>query len=199
MNAQAIVDKILEDARAAAAATLREANARAARMTQESEDRIAARRADTLARAQRDAQAEAGRMERMAQLEERKKLLADKRRMMDAAFDRALAQLTAMPPQAAQAFYLRLIPQLAQGDETLMAGAAGDGWLDAGFVAQANAALVQAGKPGKLTASPQRRPGAGGMILTRQEAEVNATYQALVESERLSLEGQVAQALFPEG
>lgn len=48
--------------------------------------RIAAARAKTEAQARQDAEAATARMQRMAELDERKLLLADKRRMMDRAF-----------------------------------------------------------------------------------------------------------------
>ena len=62
MNAQAILDKILEDAKENASAVLKDANDRAGAMRKATEERIAAARAKTEVRAREDAQAAAVRM-----------------------------------------------------------------------------------------------------------------------------------------
>lgn len=198
MNAQAILDKILEDAKENASAVLKDANDRAGAMRKATEERIATARTRTQAQAQEDAKAAAVRMERMAELDERKLLLRDKREMMGRAFDLALKKMQAMPPKQAREFLLATLTELADGDEQLVVGAQSDGWMDASFLAQANAALTAAGKPGKLTLAKEKRPGVSGVILARHDTEIHCTYQALLDSRRLELEAQVAQTLFPE-
>ena len=78
MNAQASLDKILQDAKESASATLRDADDRAKEMEAAADKRIAAARAKTEAQARQDAEAATARMQRMAELDERKLLLADK-------------------------------------------------------------------------------------------------------------------------
>ena len=113
MNAQAILDKILQDAKESASATLRDADDRAKEMEAAADKRIAAARAKTEAQARQDAEAATARMQRMAELDERKLLLADKRRMMDRAFELALAKMKAMPAKQARAFLLDALTELA--------------------------------------------------------------------------------------
>ena len=197
MNAQAILDKILQDAKENASATLRDANDRAQGMKKASDERIAAARAQTEARAKQDAEAATARMQRMAELDERKLLLADKRRMMDQAFALALTKMKAMPAAQARAFLLTSLTELAEGDETLIVGAENDGWMDDKFLADANAALAAKGKPAKLTLAGDKRPGASGLLLAKHDTEINCTYEAFLNSQRLELEAQVAQTLFP--
>lgn len=60
-------------------------------------------------------------MERMAELEERKLLLRDKRTMIDRAFQKALERLLAMPSDKARAFLVETVAQSAAGDETVIA------------------------------------------------------------------------------
>ena len=117
MNAQAILDKILEDAKENASAVLKDANDRAGAMRKATEERIATARANTEARAHEDAQAAAVRMGRMAELDERKLLLKDKRDMMERAFSLALDKMKAMPAKEARAFLLSTLTELADGDE----------------------------------------------------------------------------------
>ena len=120
MNAQAILDKILEDAKENASAVLKDANDRAGAMRKATEERIATARANTEARAHEDAQAAAVRMGRMAELDERKLLLKDKRDMMERAFSLALDKMKAMPAKEARAFLLSTLSELADGDEELI-------------------------------------------------------------------------------
>ena len=197
MNAQAILDKILQDAKENASATLRDANDRAEGMKKASDERIAAARAQTEARAKQDAEAATARMQRMAELDERKLLLADKRRMMDRAFELALAKMKAMPAKQARAFLLDALTELAEGGETLIVGADNDGWMDDKFLQDANAALAAKGKTAALTLGGEKRKGVSGLILAKHDTEINCTYEAFLTSERLEMEAQVAQTLFP--
>ena len=82
-----------------------------------------------------DAQAAAVRMGRMAELDERKLLLKDKRDMMERAFSLALDKMKAMPAKEARAFLLSTLTELADGDEELIVGAESDGWMDKAFLA----------------------------------------------------------------
>ena len=141
MNAQAILDKILEDAKENASAVLKDANDRAGAMRKATEERIATARANTEARAHEDAQAAAVRMGRMSELDERKLLLKDKRDMMERAFSLALDKMKAMPAKEARAFLLSTLTELADGDEELIVGAESDGWMDKAFLADANAEI----------------------------------------------------------
>lgn len=197
MNAQAILDKILQDAKESASATLRDADDRAKEMEAAADKRIAAARAKTEAQARQDAEAATARMQRMAELDERKLLLADKRRMMDRAFELALAKMKAMPAKQARAFLLDALTELAEGGETLIVGADNDGWMDDRFLQDANAALAAKGKTAALTLGSEKRKGVSGLILAKHDTEINCTYEAFLTSERLEMEAQVAQTLFP--
>ena len=197
MNAQAILDKILQDAKESASATLRDADDRAKEMEAAADKRIAAARAKTEAQARQDAEAATARMQRMAELDERKLLLADKRRMMDRAFELALAKMKAMPAKQARAFLLDALTELAEGGETRIVGADNDGWMDDQFLQDANAALAAKGKTAALTLGSEKRKGVSGLILAKHDTEINCTYEAFLTSERLEMEAQVAQTLFP--
>ena len=197
MNAQAILDKILQDAKESASATLRDADDRAKEMEAAADKRIAAARAKTEAQARQDAEAATARMQRMAELDERKLLLADKRRMMDRAFELALAKMKAMPAKQARAFLLDALTELAEGGETLIVGADNDGWMDDQLLQDANAALAAKGKTAALTLGSEKRKGVSGLILAKHDTEINCTYEAFLTSERLEMEAQVAQTLFP--
>lgn len=197
MNAQAILAKIDEEAREAAATLLREAGERAEAIRAASEERIAKSKEQTLSQAKAEAAALEQRMYRMAQLDERKHLLAAKRQLIDKAFQSALAKMENMPMQTARAFLLSLVKESASGQETLVIGAKHDAWYNPDFLEEANQALIALGKPGQLTAAPEKRTGCTGFLLASSGMEINCTFEALLEAKRLEMEAEVAAILFP--
>ncbi len=198
MDATAILNKIQADAKDAAAAILRDAREKAAAQTRAAEERVETARERARKQAAADAEGATARMTRMAELEERKLLLADKRQMISRAFDMALAGMEAMDAAEAQRFLVAVIAEVADGDEMVIPGAQHCTWLDDGFLAKANSALQAAGKPGKLKLSAEKREGVSGLVLQKGETETNCSYAALLESSRLQLEASVAAILFPE-
>ena len=198
MNAQAILAKIEEDAKAGAAKTLDDAKVKADALKAASREKIEGMHAAMLSQAERDSAAMEQRMQRMAELDDRKELLAKKRTLMDEAFALAGEKLAAAPAKEKRAFFLKQVEQCAAGGETLIIGAEGAEWFDDGFAADANKALQQAGKEGGLTLSPEKRAGCAGFILAAKGAEVRCTFDALLEEARAGLEQQVAEVLFGE-
>lgn len=196
MNAQPILDKILSDAREAASRTLKEAQAKAEDMRKQSDEALEAQRAEVTRRTQRDAVEQEERMLRMAQLEERKALLAAKRALIDEAFSKAHAKLKAMPAPDARAYHLALIAATAQGGEELLVGPAAPAWYDDAFLAEANAQLKKDGKA-PITKGAEKQAVNGGFLLRKDGLELNCTYEALLKTRRVALEGEVAAMLFP--
>lgn len=197
MNAQAILDRIQEDAKAAASTILQEASQRADALKQGSEQRMAAKRAETLAQAKQDAKEAAGRMERMAELDQRKLMLADKRKLMDQAFRLALTKLHQLPADQARALFLQTLLQAAEGGEQLMVGAIHPEWFDEDFLNKANQQLHSAGKTPLTAAADTGSRPYYGFTLLRGDMETDCSMEAMLEEKRLSLESHVAQILFP--
>lgn len=198
MNAQAILERIQEDAKTAASAILQDATDRAAALKQASEARIAAKREETLAQAEKDAGEAAERMKRMAELDQRKLLLGDKRRLMDRAFQQALEKLHQMPKDQAQALFMEKLLQAAAGGEQLVIGEIQPGWFDDAFLQQANAKLQAAGKEPLTALQSKSGLHCCGFLLRKGDMETDCSMEALLQGQRLALESQVAQVLFPQ-
>lgn len=198
MNANAIQEKILSDARAGASDIMRDANEKAARLRSEAEKRMAAAHSRLMMQASEDAEATRLRMERMEELEERKRLLSDKRALIDEAFAQALVKLEAMPAAQARAFLLKEASSVAQGDEAVILGSEHLAWYDDKFLADLNALLQKQGKPGALTLSSEKRSGETGLILAKNGMEISCTFASLLGSQRLDLEADIAAILFPD-
>ena len=197
MNANAIQEKILSDARTSASDIMRDANEKAARLRDAAEKRMAAAHSRLMMQASEDAEAARLRMERMEELEERKRLLSDKRALIEA-FAQALDKLEAMPPQQARAFLMTEAAAVADGDETVILGSKNPGWFDDKFLADLNTLLQKQGKPGQLTLGNETRDGETGLILAKNGMEISCTFASLLDSRRLDMEADIAAILFPD-
>ena len=197
MNAQTIVEKILQDARSQAHTLLQEAQEGAERSKEALERKIADQREAIRGQAEQDARIQEERMLRMAELDQRKALLTAKRAVMDKAFDLALEKMMNMPVAQARAYNLKLLCALAQGGDQLVVGSPAPAWFDDSVLQEVNRAFEQAGHPGKLTLSPEQPAIKGGFVLRREGMELNCSYDSLLKTRRLALEGEVAGILFP--
>jgi V/A-type H+-transporting ATPase subunit E len=195
MDANAILEKIAQDARDAASSTLEDANKRAGEMKAASEERIGQQKKSALDRAKKDGVLLRERMLRMAELEDKKSLLSAKREVMDKAFMSALGMLETMDAKKMRAFFLRLVSDCAEGDETLLIGAKNNAWFDDAFVAEANAALKARGKKADLQKGVSPVLGVG-FALKKGGTQVNCTMDALLSQSRMGLETDVARVLF---
>lgn len=191
MKAEAIVNRILEDARAQANQTIEEARRRAEQLRDSNEEQLEKRRESEMAAARKECEQIRDRMLRMAELERKKSTLAMKREVIDLAFDDALRRLRAMPREQARAFMGGLIAQAAQGGEEVVVDKADAAAFDASFVEQI---AQNTGKP--LTRCSRTQALGGGVLLRRDGLEINLTYPAILAERRAALEAEAARVLF---
>lgn len=196
MNAQAILTKIEEDARQSAAELLTDANGRAEEIKTASRKKIEKARAEMIAQAQKESAELEKRMLRMAELDDRKEMLARKRALIDEVFALSAQKLSAMEPAKARAFFLEEAEREAAGRETVVIGAQNAQWFDERFLSDLNDRLRQAGKPGELKLAKERRAGATGLLLLQDGAEINCTFGAMLDALRVESETEVAHILF---
>ena len=193
MNAEAILNKIGEDARETAEQLKADANRKAEELKSASQAKVQALHDQNVKQAEAEAAALTDRMRRMAELENRKLLLEKKRQVMDEAFQSALAELCGQPTDKTRAFMMKHLTDAAQGDESLLVGAENGGWFDQRFLDELNQAVN-----GKVTLAEGRAPNVTGAVLVRGGTEVYLTYESLLESARIRLETEIAQILFNE-
>ncbi len=196
MNAQAILERIESDAKDAASAIVNDAKERVAALNAQAEDKLSVMRDDTQKKAALEGEELEQRMYRMDELENRKLLLSAKRAQIDRAFDMALAKLKAMPSEQAAAFFKSVVLPLCEGTEEIVIGSDNEKWFSEEFVSDLNKALVANGKKGELKWNGQKRSQVTGIILSRDEAEIDCTFEALVKSSRMEMEQEVAGILF---
>jgi vacuolar-type H+-ATPase subunit E/Vma4 len=197
MNVDAIVDKILADARKSAQDTLKAAEEKASAIKERSAEAV--RLSTEKAREQTDNEISEARrlMRRMAELDLRKEELKQKRVVIDEAFAKALRLMDTMPSNAAKEYMLKLCVESARGCESVISDKNND-LINQSFVDMANAALAAAGKQAKLTLGEKREGIGCGFLLGMDGMEINCTFASVLGSARPSLEGDVAKALFDD-
>ncbi len=196
MNIDAILQRIQDDAAQFVTQALSAAREKAAQTKTQAETELAREKETVLNQAKAEAGELHDRMMRMAALESRKETLTIKRELIDQAFAQALGTMRAMKPDQARRFHIALLLEAARGEEQLIIDEKDATLFDADFLAQANAALAKAGKPGKLTLSSDHRAMQGGFVLWQSGMEINCSYESVLRTRRAGLEAEVAAALF---
>ncbi len=198
MNADAILVKIEEDAKHSAERILSDAQTRAEAMKVASREKIEEMHKTMLAKVALDGAELEQRMLRMAELEDRKALLAQKRVLIQDTFAQAQAQLDHAGAEKKRAFFLSQVTRCASGEETLFVGDVHADWFDASFITDVNQSMVAAGKPGSITLAPEKAPDCQGVVLKANGAEIHCTFEAILTEIRPRLEQEVAALLFGE-
>lgn len=191
-----IIDRILEDARADAAAT-----AEAARVKAEEAARAIAGEADrTVARitaqAESDCAEEHRRGRLIAELQGRKTALALRRQVLDEAYDQALAALLAQKGPKWEALITSVVLEGARtGLEKLRVPAADrELYLSGGLLERLNGALARKGLPGRLTLDDAEAKS--GVVLIGETSDVDGSLEALLNDFRQRSEREIDLLLY---
>ena len=131
-------------------------------------------------------------MERIAQMEGKKSILALKQEMVSKSFDMACEKIVSLPEDK----YIELLVKLASDavvtkDEEILLNARDKAAIGEKFVKAVNAKLG-----GNLHVSDETGDFAGGLILRRGSIEVNCTVELLVELCRSEMSAKIAGVLF---
>lgn len=192
-----ITARIEADAQAEAARIAEEAGLRCAEIRREGE----AKAQETYWRRVKDgvkaAESRVERLEKAAQMEARKSILACKQEIVAEVFERAEAKLLALPADE----YLDFLASQAaagsvSGREEIILCSRDRSAIGKKVTARANEKLQAAGRPAGLTLSPQEGDFAGGLILRDGSITVNCTAAALIAEARQSQASVVAAELF---
>lgn len=223
-----IKERIAADAQAEADALLADARTQSEAIAREWEGKAEKETSAILQRGEKAAQERLERLESMAHMEGRKRLLSTRQACISQAFDAALEKLASLP----KGEYVELLAQLcvkaavtgreeiifspgdrdkvgaqvaARANELLakqaapqLPGEAAQGRLGALLESAVNTVSAIAKGTAMLTVSKETRPIQGGVILSGDGVEVNCAFDTLVRLSRSELERQVAQVLFGE-
>ena len=178
---QAEIDRVLSEAKAAAAETAARYQAQAdaeAKELGERNERAAAEREERLVS--------------MAQMESRKILLAARQEMVEKAYALALDKLSKLPEKEYADVLAALLEQASSTGKEEAVFSAKDQKVGKIAVGRVNA------KPGMgLTIAKDTADIRGGFLLRDRNVEVNCAFETLVRLSRGETSGAVAKALFP--
>ncbi len=192
-----IVGRIDQDAQAEIDAVMAKAQAQADEIQARYAAQAGAVSDEVLQRGQRAAAQQEARLASSAQMEAKKRLLAAKQEMLDAAFDAALQQLLSLSADA----YVELLAKLAvrasaSGTEQIILSQVDRKPYGVKVATRANQLLEAAGKTGSLTLSTESGAFQGGLLLSDGDVEVNCTFETLIRLARNEIAGEVAKVLF---
>ncbi len=197
MDTQPILARIEADARDAVADVLKEAEDRVLSIHEASDLHLAELKQQTQNQAKAESLRLEERMQRLAELESRKELLAAQRELMNQAFNQALEKLRVLPEEAFSDWLIHHL-ESARGDEGVRAGDLNDSFFTPAFLQKANTRLKELGKPGKLTDMGGREPGVTGLVLYGEGSVAYCSLESALEQKRLDLETGLAELLFED-
>lgn len=188
-----IIAHIQADAKAQADAILAQAEQQCASIREDYEKKASAAYGDKIRAGVKECQEKVDSIERIAQMEAKKAVLALKQEMVSASFDKARDMIVGLPKEQYTAFLAKLAAQAAvTGDEEVLLNGRDRDTVGPAAVKAANETLGA----GRLTLAADAGNFAGGLILRRGNIEVNCTVELLVELCRADMSAQLAGVLF---
>ena len=188
-----IIAHIQADAKAQADAILAQAEQQCASIREDYEKKASAAYGDKIRAGVKECQDKVDSIERIAQMEAKKAVLALKQEMVSASFDKARDMIVGLPKEQYAAFLAKLAAQAAvTGDEEVLLNGRDRDTVGPAAVKAANETLGA----GRLTLAADAGNVAGGLILRRGNIEVNCTVELLVELCRADMSAQLAGVLF---
>ena len=188
-----IIAHIKADADEQVDAILAQAEQQCAGIRGDYDKKAAALYAERLRAGVKETQDQVDGVERIARMEGRKAMLAEKQSLVADSFRRALEKIVNLPEDKYLLFLAKLAAQASvSGDEEIILNPRDRQRLGEKLVKAVNALVPQ----GKLTLSPETRDIAGGLFLRRGSIEANCSAELLVELSQSELSAKVAETLF---
>lgn len=132
-----------------------------------------------------------------ARSEERKKLLALKRGLMNEAFRQAEDKLNSTEQDEYLSLMKRaLVSNIGSGVEEIVVSPRDEKWMKGGFIEDLRKSLNEAGTTAEMGLSPKLEAQERGFILEKKEMQINCTFSSLFLSLKDELEMEVAKRLF---
>ena len=199
MGAEAILEKIRQNAEEEAAALRRQGEERAAAAAEKIRAEAAADAEALLESARRSAEELSRREDLMTGLEARKNALAARRDVVDEAFSEAHRMLLALPAERWEALISRLVLEASEtGEEVLEVPASDREKYENGLLERLNAAQERSRRKGKLTMAGAPGKMEGGFRLVGPVYDVDCSFEMLLSLVREENEREIARLLYPE-
>lgn len=188
MGKEEIVSRILSDAEAEAAEIIRIAEDRAREVLTAAQASAADNRAEAETEAKERAKSISEGRAAAARLESAKILLAEKRRVMDEIYARALKELLSLSERESLKLIERLLEQYAEEGDVVM--------LARDFTYASGVEKLPVIKKRGLTISKVRADISGGFILCGAKCDQDLSYTALLNADKEEHQAEIAAKLF---
>ena len=194
-----ITARIAEDAASEAGAIRAEAQRRCEEIRAEYDKKAQSAYDELMRTGLRDAQQYASRIERTAQLDAKKDVLALRQEMVSRAFQLAEEKLVNLPEPDYLAFLTRqALEAVKSGSEELVLSDRDRQRIGEKLADGINGALKDRGLPGKICVAEDTREMLGGFILRQGNVEVNCTLDLMLELIRGRAAAETARVLFED-
>jgi V/A-type H+-transporting ATPase subunit E len=195
MEAVQVVDKILADAKAEAAKIKKQTEANEAAEQAKLTEQLNEYKKQTEILAKKAGEDEESHILAAARMDIAKQLLAEKRKILDEAFEQARQQLRDLPDEEYRALFTKMMLETVEtGDEEVIVDK-NDNRINQDLIDQVNQNLRSKGK-GNLKLSAQKQDIGAGFILRRGQIKTNVSLAVLLDQARKELEIDLAQELF---
>ncbi|HID95991.1 MAG TPA: hypothetical protein EYP53_08055 [Candidatus Latescibacteria bacterium] len=199
MAVEAIIDKIMADAKAEAEEIKQKAEKEIEKIKEEQRANIERIRVSAEEEGKIQAEEEKRRLISAAELDQRQRLLREKQDLIEETFKRAMKRVIEMGRDD----YCRLIEALLikavdDGDEEVIISPKDEDRITQELLERVNLKLSEDGRKGQLKLSDKTREMAGGFVLTKGRKEVNCSLESIFSLAREELEGEVAGILFED-
>lgn len=188
MSKEGIVERIVADAHAEAAAIVKSAEERAEKTVAEAMSRAEAGRRATEEEIREKRESILSRRAAAARLEAKKIELAERRRVIDGVYAAALERLVALPKADALALTDRLLKAYAETGDTV--------YFAKNYAFVEDAVLLPVVKAKNLDFSRERIAADGGFLLKGKTSDKNLTYGVLLAADRDEYQASIAKELF---
>ncbi len=203
MSSTKITSKIIEKAEKNASEILENAQKQAIVNKKQIKEQTKKQLAEIKEQTDKDIEEIKHKNELMLRLESRKKVLATKRKVIDLVYDAAEKELSKLDDSKWQSLITRIVVnasetgteklRVPQKDRAKYEQAGPDGKT---FLASLNDALVKSGKKGQLTMDAEDGKFDGGLVLIQENADINASFDYILNMIREDSENEVASVLF---
>jgi V/A-type H+-transporting ATPase subunit E len=189
--------KIISDAEAGARKITEEAEAQAGTIRAEAEAEVEKIGAEVQARAGSEAKEHIRRQVSLRELEAKKAILAEKGRIMEEVFGKALEELRRRDREGGYGLTKELMLRAIEtGDEEIIVAPDDRKGMTPSFIGSINDELRKAGKRAEIKLADDTRQIRGGFILRRGRVESNSSFETLLTMLRDDVETEVAGILF---
>lgn len=191
MSKEAIVERILSDARAEAQSILEEAEAKAEAVRAEARKRAEVEELANEMEVKTKAKDIFDGKSASARLDGAKALLGEKRRVIDAVYSLALEKLSGSAKTGSLRFAESLLQEHAEtGDEVV---------FSPDYRYKADVAKLPVVKEKKLKVSPKEADIAGGFVLQGKNSDKDLSYSTLLALDREENQAELAAKIFKTG